>query len=112
MNNILLKRCKVCGTEYEVCISCEKNHSWKVHTDTLEHYYLFTVLMAYQVDHNARRAYDALRKRGFNFRNIAEYTSDTRMLLTEIDTLAHENSKAKKVTAGEGRGKIRNSSED
>lgn len=33
MENKLLKRCKVCGTEYEACVSCEKKHSWRVHTD-------------------------------------------------------------------------------
>ncbi len=93
-----MKRCKVCGTEYETCISCEKNHSWKVHTDTLDHYYLFTVLMAYRVDHDAGRAYNVLRKRGFDFLDTAGYTPSVQALLMEINALAHENSRAKKAS--------------
>lgn len=92
-----MKHCKVCGAEYELCYSCEKKYSWKVHTDTAEHYYIFGVLMEYQVSHNTKQAYSSLRKRGINLRDTAGFTPSVQKILAEIDALAHENSRAKKA---------------
>lgn len=96
MNNNVLKRCKVCGKEYEACVSCEKKHSWKVHTDSAEHYYIFITLMQYMTDHDAKGAYKALRKRGVDLREVDGYVPSVQKLLTEINTLAHENVRPKK----------------
>lgn len=98
MEQKIKKRCKICGAEYEACYSCEKKHSWKMHTDTKEHFYIFGVLMEYQVSHDAKRAYNALRKRSIDFRDTAEFNPHTREVLAEIYALAHENSRAKKAT--------------
>lgn len=97
MPGIIRKRCKVCGIEYEMCYSCDKKNSWRMHTDTEEHFYIFGVLMEYQVTHNAKQAYNALRKRCIDFRNTAGFSPSVQKLLAEIYTLAHENSRAKKV---------------
>lgn len=44
----MIRNCKVCGASYKTCYSCEKERSWRLHTDTPEHYYIWTVLMGYQ----------------------------------------------------------------
>lgn len=98
---MIRKHCKICEREYEVCISCEKNHSWKVHTDTVDHYYIFTVIMSYQVNHDAKQAYRTLRERGVDFHNTAEYKPHIREILAEIYALTHENKKARKVVTEE-----------
>lgn len=95
----MIRECKVCGASYKTCYSCEKDRSWRVHTDTLEHYYILVALMDYQVNHDAKRAYDALRKRGIDLRNTAGYTPSVQALMAEIYALTHENSRAKKATA-------------
>lgn len=93
----MIRNCKVCGASYKTCYSCEKERSWRLHTDTPEHYYIWTVLMGYQANHDAKQAYSALRKRGIDLRNTAEYTPSVQALLAEIYALAHENSRAKKA---------------
>lgn len=92
------KRCKVCGAKYEACYSCDRKHSWRMHTDTEEHFYIFGVLMNYQVTHDAKQAYNALRKRCIDFHDTAGFLPNVQKLLAEINTLAHENSRAKKVS--------------
>lgn len=93
----MVRTCKVCGASYKTCFTCEKERSWRLHTDTLDHYYIWGVLMEYQASHNAKQAYNVLRKRGIDFHTTAGFSSSVQKLLTEIYTLAHENSKAKKV---------------
>jgi hypothetical protein len=95
----MIRNCKVCGAAYNTCYSCEKERSWRLHTDTPEHYYLWTVLMEYQVSRDAKQAYSALRKRGIDLRNTAGYVPSVQTLLAEIYTLTHENSRAKKTAA-------------
>ena len=68
-----------------------------MHTDTLDHYYIWGVLMEYRASHNVKLAYNALRKRGIDFRNTVRFSPSVQKLLAEIYTLAHENSRAKKV---------------
>jgi len=53
--------------------------------------------MEYRASHNVKQAYNALRKRGIDFRNTAGFSPSVQRLLTEIYTLAHENSRVKKV---------------
>ena len=65
----MVRKCKVCGESYKTCFSCEKERSWRVHTDTSEHYYIWTVLMSYQSTHDATAAYQALVKRGVDFQH-------------------------------------------
>lgn len=103
MSDGTLKQCKICGTQYRVCYSCEKKHSWRVHTDTAEHFYIFEVLMSYQLNHNAKKAYQALKKRNIDFFDIEKYLPNVQELLKEIYSLSHENSSAKKeaITAPE-----------
>lgn len=91
------KRCKVCGAEYEMCCSCDEKRSWRMHTDTEEHFYIFGILMEYQVTHDAKQAYDALRKRGLDFNNTEGFLPNAQKLFTEICALAHKNSRAKKA---------------
>lgn len=93
----MIRNCKVCGASYKTCYSCEKERSWRLHTDTYEHYYLWTVLMGYQIDHDAKKAYNVLRKRGVDFRKTSEYLPRVQTLLEEIYASAQGSSKAKKV---------------
>lgn len=93
----MTRNCKVCGAPYKTCYSCEKERSWRIHTDTHEHYYIFGVLMEYQVSHNAKQAYSALRKRGINLRDTVGFTPSVQKILAEIDALEHENSRVKKA---------------
>ena len=93
----MIRNCKVCGASYKTCYSCEKERSWRLHTDTPEHYYIWTVLMGDKANHDAKQEYSALRKRGIDLRNTAEYTPSVQALLAEIYALAHENSRAKKA---------------
>lgn len=80
----MLVRCKVCGTEYDFCPHCAQVQSWRRHTDTADHYYLWLVLMTYQTDKDAKAAYDALQKRGIDIRDVSEFKPNVRELLTEI----------------------------
>ena len=93
----MVRTCKVCGASYKTCFTCEKERSWRLHTDTLDHYYIWGVLMEYRASHNVKQAYNALRKRGIDFRNTAGFSPSVQRLLAEIYTLAHENSRAKKA---------------
>lgn len=93
----MVRTCKVCGASYKTCFTCEKERSWRLHTDTLDHYYIWGVLMEYRASHNVKQAYNALRKRGIDFRNTAQFSPTVQKLLAEIYTLARENSRAKKV---------------
>lgn len=97
----MLKHCKVCGTEYDSCFSCEKQNSWRAHTDTADHYYILSVLMEYQSGHDAKKAYRALRKRGVDLRATDGYLPTIRKLLTEIYDIYHESGKAKQAAAVE-----------
>ena len=85
----------MCGAVYESCYSCEKAKSWRVHTDTADHYYILSVLMEYQGGHDATRAYRALRKRGVDFRDTTGYIPSVRKLLGEI----YEGYKGKPLNA-------------
>ena len=90
MSDRIIKRCKVCGASYESCYGCEKKHSWRTHTDTADHYYIFTVLMEYQSGRDAKSAYRALRKRGVDFFNTGGYVENVRGLLNEIFSASRE----------------------
>lgn len=96
----MIRNCKVCGAAYNTCYSCEKGRSWRLHTDTPEHYYLWMVLMEYQSSHDAKQAYSALRKRGIDPHNTVGYVPSVQVLLEEIYAFAHENSRAKKACTG------------
>lgn len=98
----MIRDCKVCGASYKTCYACERERSWRLHTDTLDHYYIFSVIMSYQVNHDAKRAYNVLQKRGIDFRNTAGFTPSIREALAEIYALAHENNRAKKAAAKTG----------
>ena len=93
----MIRECKVCGGSYKTCYSCEKERSWRVHTDTLEHYYIWTVLMEYLGNHDAKAAYAALRKRHIDIRDTAGYAPRIQALLSEINDLVRSTSRAKKA---------------
>ena len=76
--------CKVCGAKYETCYTCEKGRTWRLHTDTLDHYFIFTVLMSYEVNHDAKEAYDALTDRGIDLEDTAGYLPTIQRLFAEI----------------------------
>lgn len=89
----MLKRCRVCGAEYDSCYSCEKTHSWRTLTDTAEHYYILGVLMAYQTNRDADSAYNALCKRGVDFQDIGHFLPNIQDILVEIYVLANPDEK-------------------
>ena len=40
--------CSICGNEYYMCLSChDKINSWKIYTDTAEHYKVFQVVRGF-----------------------------------------------------------------
>ena len=42
--------CDICGTKYHMCASCKdlmKLEPYKLHTDTAEHYKIYTILLGY-----------------------------------------------------------------
>lgn len=98
----MIRNCKVCGASYKTCYSCEKERSWKIHTDTHEHFYIWTVLMKYRTDHDAKWAYSVLRKRGVDFRNLTGFTQGVQSLLAEIYALGHETGRSKKAIVETG----------
>lgn len=79
-----MKRCKVCGTEYECCVSCEKKHSWRALTDTSDHYYIFSVVMEYLSGHDRKKAMRDLRKIGFRVQDAECFLPGMRTALYEI----------------------------
>ncbi len=93
----MVRSCKVCGATYKTCYVCEKERSWRLHTDTLEHYYIWTVLMEYQSSHDAKAAYAAFRKRGIDIRNTAGYEPGVQALLSEISALVRSTDRVKKA---------------
>lgn len=43
-----MKKCSVCGKEYNYCPNCEKTHSWKFYTCEPEHYQIHMALNSYR----------------------------------------------------------------
>lgn len=43
-----MKRCSVCGTEYEGCGRCEKTHGWKFWVHKIEEYPIVVILNDYR----------------------------------------------------------------
>lgn len=78
------RRCAICGVEYEICVSCEKTNSWKVHTDTATHYEYLCILMDYKVKRDAEKAYKALTERGFDFNEADSFLPGAKALAEEI----------------------------
>ncbi len=78
------RRCRVCGAVYEYCYSCEKVHSWRALTDTADHYYVLNVLMEYQVDHDAMKAYQAFCRRSIDIHDTVGFLPNVQTLLDEI----------------------------
>lgn len=80
----VVNKCRVCGTEYGYCYSCDRQNSWRGLADTIDHYYLLLVLMTYNTDHDAKKAYDALSSRGFDFSDTKMYTTSVQTKLAKI----------------------------
>ena len=74
------KTCEVCGTEYEVCVSCEKIHSWRAVADTLEHYYM--------TKKDAGEALASLKRWGIDVTARDGYAPHIQKLLAEIEEKA------------------------
>lgn len=98
----MVRKCKVCGESYKTCYSCEKERSWRVHTDTSEHYYIWTVLMSYQSTRDAAAAYQALVKRGVDFRHTDGFLPGVQQLLAEIYALVHPKRRKDTLSADKG----------
>lgn len=92
------RSCRVCGAEYEYCYSCEKVRSWRALSDTLDHYYILNVLMDYQTDHDAMKAYNALSKRGVNVKETDVFLPSVKSLLVEISSVAQSESEVENET--------------
>lgn len=90
------RTCPVCGAEYETCYSCEKKRSWRTLTDTEEHYFILSVLMDYRGDHDAKKAYKRLRRRGVDLIDTAKYTESVSGLMSELYRLNHGGTALKK----------------
>lgn len=45
-----VKKCSVCGKEYNYCPNCEKTHAWKFYTCIPEHYQIHMALDQYRSD--------------------------------------------------------------
>lgn len=88
--------CRVCGGEYDYCYSCEKVRSWRALTDTADHYYVLNVLMDYQTDHDALKAYRALRKRGVDIRETDGLLPSVKALMEEIASVVRSANEAKR----------------
>ena len=84
MDKKFIQRCKVCGAEYEVCYVCEKDKSWRMLTDTAEHYEVLIAIMEYQYDHDAEKAYHSLQRSGVDFTSIEGYIPSVQQYLMEI----------------------------
>ena len=91
--------------EYESCASCEKTRSWRVHTDTAEHYAILVVLMDYQRNRDAEAAYRDLLKYGVDFSHTENYISSVRALFRQIHALrGDKQDEAKQDTGYEDNG--------
>lgn len=80
--------CKVCGAEYELCAACEKSRSWRIHTDTLEHYRVLCICMEYQMYGDADKAYKSLLNAGADLHDMSAYTPSAAQLIGEISQRA------------------------
>lgn len=67
-----------------MCVSCEKNKSWKRFCDTLEHYYIFSVLMKYRNDRDKESAREALERRGIQPADADGFVPAAAALVREI----------------------------
>lgn len=83
-NEGILTTCRVCGTEYEYCYTCEKVNSWRALTDTADHYYLLCVLMDYRCGKGAKECYQALVRHGFDFSDLSLYLPHVQEMLVQI----------------------------
>lgn len=73
----------MCGKPYQTCYSCERNKSWRLLTDTLDHYEILCVLMDYRGDGDAQSASSALSEYGIS-------PGDNPGFLPEVDSLIQE----------------------
>ncbi len=80
----MIRHCKVCGAKYDTCLSCEKERSWRIHTDIADHYYLLCVLMDYRSDHDTKKAYAALVRRGIDPHDYGGFLPEIQRLMADI----------------------------
>lgn len=41
---MVIKKCLICGKEYEACVNCSKYGGWRAVTDTPEHYQIYSII--------------------------------------------------------------------
>lgn len=39
-----IRKCLICGKEYEACVNCSKYGGWRAVTDTPEHYQIYSII--------------------------------------------------------------------
>lgn len=68
-----------------------------MHTDTLDHYFILNVLLAYKSNHDAESAYTSLTDRGIDVNDTDGYIQSVQELMAEISASVRESSSVKEV---------------
>ena len=79
-----IRKCRVCGKEYEVCPACKRTNGWNNLTDTEDHYRILIALMDYKSDGNADMAREWLELCDVDFRDTTGYLPSVAKLIEEI----------------------------
>lgn len=86
MNNNHNSYCAICGNSYYYCHSCKDQarlHPYKIHTDTSEHFKVFTVVRGYSVGLYTKEEANKLLK-NIDISDMDTYKDNIKSVLNEI----------------------------
>lgn len=86
MNNNHNSFCAICGNSYYYCHSCKDQarlHPYKIHTDTSEHFKVFTVIRGYSVGLYTKEEANKLLK-NIDISDMNTYKDNIKSVLDEI----------------------------
>lgn len=86
MNNKHNSYCAICGKSYYYCHSCKDQarlHPYRIHTDTSEHFKIFTIVRGYNVGlYSKEEAYNLLKKVDISDKD--SYKDNIKLIIDEI----------------------------
>lgn len=86
MNNNHNSYCAICGNSYYYCHSCKDQarlHPYKIHTDTSEHFKVFTIVRGYSVGLYTKKEANKLLKK-VDISDMDTYKDNIKSILNEI----------------------------
>lgn len=79
--------CKICGNGYHICNSCLQQksfQSWRIVTDTMEHYKIFLTIHGYTISKDKEKAKMQLQNCDLN--GLEDFRPEIKAAIKEIMT--------------------------